>query len=668
MAVHDRESRGAQTSTTSAPPETAPGRTTLAEHGAESGDRTPSLSLGGGRGGGGTSPPALATTLDQFALRFNQEFRAQLHAFADLDPITMPIAERGPREAVESRDTATATSGDGLTAAQLSQLFTPRQIGLLDSFMGPGRVIPDRLFDGDDVGTATAQQRILLAGHILATGTYAPGSFSQRVHARMCGHWVNLVYTYAGCATSMGAGAREEFDHTGALALGVSEDTGSVTGMARPGLDRGLGLGDHFSRTLARDDFEQIQAGDWLYVQNHNSSASGNHSVIFSRWATGWDETPVPHRRAVTMSQGSPDGGGHEEMRALGPSYFAGPPMVTPITHVTRVPTTARPMTSVEDLVAILGHGPEAADNARFIARIERGGHFDAEMFKSYLREQNDARITELASHRTTSGASIMTAQQQRIFRDTNQQATELPVLVRLYQRLGVLVDNAAAVETERDDRGAAIDANHAEAEAEVAPRRDALEDQIEAIDAQLRELQAQADVIEPTVDLYDSHHRDLTAALVERRTLRGERQDIRDGRRATTRGERAAYDDAHRVRLAEIEARLAVLQATIDRLQPEERETRGDRRDARRALRQIEGQIRRANNQRAQLQRRLDSLEGDSGYHTAHGGVGRADFNGTDERRTVTGRLRDLVPQPNWQQFVRPAGAGESPIQTTLQ
>ena len=653
-------------------PDEAALATMILDHGPETG-WTPAQrrQLAERTGGGG---PAIAAHLDDFARRFNDEFRAQLHALAEGDPLTTsaPTAERGPRETAESRDTATVASGAGVSGERLGQLFTPRQIELLDGFMST-HVIPDRLFDGDEVGHTTAQQRILLSGHILSTGTYAPGSFSERVHARMRGHWVNLVYSYAGCATSLGAGAREQFDHTGALVLGVEETaTGEVDGLARDSLDRGLGLGrERFSTTLAREDFDQIQAGDWLYVQNHNSSASGNHSVIFSRWATDWVETPVPHRRAVCMSQGSPDGGGHEEMRTLGPTYSAGPPMVTPVTHITRVSSTTRPMTTVEDLVAILGSGPEATDNATFIGRLERsGGHFDAEMFKAYLREQNDALITELASHRTSAGDSVMTDQQQQIFRDTNEQSTELPVLVRLYQRLRVLVDNAAAIEEERESRGAAIDAHHTEAEAAVAPRRAGLEAQIDAIDDELAQLARDEEAMEPTVEMYSEHTAELNTALAERRALRRERQGYRDERRSLPRADRRTFDHHYGPRLAQIEARLAELAPLIERLSDEEHDTRTDRSEATRAARQIAVRIRQAGDRRSRLQRSLDALEGDSGYHTAHGGVGRTDFNGTDERRTVTGRLRDLVPQPNWSEFVHaggPAGEGTTTITTTL-
>jgi chromosome segregation ATPase len=291
-------------------------------------------------------------------------------------------------------------------------------------------------------------------------------------------------------------------------------------------------------------------------------------------------------------------------------------------------------------------------------------------MFKAYLREQNDALITEFASHRTSTGDSVMTQQQQQIFRDTNEQSTDLPVLVRLYQRLRVLVDNAAAIAEERESRGAVIEAHHTEAEAAVRPRRTELEAQHDALGDEIAQLARDEEALAPTIAMYSEHTEELHAVLAERRALRGERQGYRDERRALPRADRRVFDHYYGPRLAQIEARLAELAPLIERLSDEEHDTRSDRREATQAARQIAARIRQAEDRRARLERSIDALEGDSGYHTAHGGVGRTDFNGTDERRTVTGRLRDLVPEPNWSAFLRadgPAVEDSHRIESTL-
>src|SRR5690606_16505561 len=138
-------------------------------------------------------------------------------------------------------------SGDGVSAARLGHLFTPTQRRKLMSFCS-SHVIPERLFNGDDVGRTTAQQRILLSGHILSTGTYEPGGFEQAVHARMCGHWANLTLHYAGCADGAGRGVREQFDHAGGLSMSVTDTEGpdgttTTTGADRQTLGAEHGLG-----------------------------------------------------------------------------------------------------------------------------------------------------------------------------------------------------------------------------------------------------------------------------------------------------------------------------------------------------------------------------------------------------------------------------------------
>ncbi len=633
--------------------------------------------------------PRSAADLAHFAERFNSEFAAQLHVFAADD--STPAARRGPHVATSEAAASTA-SGDGVSPERLADLFTTTQIEKLTAFFAD-HSIPERLFDGDDVGHTTAQQRILLSGHILAVGHYAPGEYDQRVHARMCGHWANLVYSYAGVAEGSGAGVREEFDHTGALVLGVEdrvEDDGDeTTGRAhRTSRDRELGLGGrHDAPEGARADFvmdglpiaqfDTIEAGDWLYVYNDNGPGGGNHSVVFSRWASDTQHHPEPdgvaYRLAVTMSQTSPDAGGREELRALGEAFVAlpGHGHITPITHVSHPSESARPMQTVEDLIAILGSGSEATANFRFIQRATHGrGAFDWAALAQYLRERNDAMISDLAPH--------MTERQQQVFRDTNElghaegaESTsaegEIGLLVRLYQRLQILVRNAAALDAGAATERERVSDTHDAAVEEARPERERLESRIHALDAEATQLRAEHAPIHAAAELYREHTAELQALLAERRGLYRRIGELQDSLRGSLPPEEV---EAIRTELRTIRDRIHAIQPDINRLNEEEHATRSDRRAAYSAERRTSGRLLRLTTQIADLRRDLSRLDASAGYVTAHGRVGRDGFNGRGEARAVNGLLSDLEPAPSWSSFVRAASTGGDaapPIHITM-
>lgn len=635
-------------------------------HAIEGGDR----GTGDGASGGSSAPPRIAADLDRFTADFNRVFAAQLHVFEDGS--IEPAAEHGPD--VTAAEIG-AASGVRVPRERLVVLFTPTQIEKLASFMATLE-IPERLFNGDDVGTTTTQQRILLSGHILTTGHYQPGGFEQAVHARMCGHWVNLVLAYAGCDNGAGAGVREQFDHNGGLSLSVEDTTDRRTGRAtttaagRDSLDRGLGLGGrHAPAPGARATFEMtglpfeqlatLEPGDWLWIFNDNGSPGGNHSVIFSRWASAEQRFgDVRYRRAITMSQGSPDAGGREEMRLLGERFVdTGSGHVTPVTHVSRISASTRPMQTVEDLIAILGSGPEATTNRTFIERqVHDLGRFDWAALAQYLREQNDALIAQLESH--------MTPNQREVFHATNQRHSgdggegEIPLLVRLNERLRTLADNATALDAATTESRARIAATHDASLERTRPEREALQARIDAIHADLERLEAEHAPLEAQVDLYEAQTAELRERYVERRRLRQQRTALRQELRTSSMEPERRQEIADE--LAAIATRLEELAPEIEQLEDVEnsRDVRADRRDARRAERHVEVRIRQQTMLLARLARQLTTLTASAGYVTAHGRVGRDDFNGRGESGP-TGLLRNLVPQPHWSTFMRGAAGG---------
>ncbi len=626
-----------------------------------------------GRGGGGP-----ASELQRFADAFNAEFAAQLHAFDDGS--SEAAAERGPD--VSAAELAHA-SGPPVPAARLQRLFTSTQRQKLSSFIAT-RIIPERLFNGDDVGTTTAQQRILLAGHILSTGRYQPGSFEQAVHARMCGHWVNLVMHYAGAAEGAGAGVREEFDHTGALSMSVSESTGedgttTVAGHHRDSLGGELGVGRRREAAegaraqfelqgLPFENFALIQPGDWLWVYNDNGSPGGNHSIVFSRWASGeLSFQGVRYRRAITMSQISPDAGGREETRILGERFIdTGNGRVTPVTHISRADAGARPMQTAADLIAILGSGDEAAANHQFIEQRLRGrGTFDWDALVEHLRGRNAAMIEQLRPR--------MTDHQHTAFTETNRPTPTgpgagdgeaaaaapggealVPRLVRLHERLTILVANAAALGRGTEAQREGIEGRRDARLEDTREARERVQARITALEAELEDLEAQHRPLAERVEADAAHAGELRTRYVERRRLRERRRELRDELRNSSLGadERTGISDE----LEQLGARLDELAPEIARLEEEEgdRAAAAERREARRAARAVEVQINQRTRRLTEAQRELGRYMASAGYYTAHGRVSRDEFNGRGEARRATGLLRNLSPAPDWGQFIR--------------
>ncbi len=636
---------------------------------------------GDGRSGGGGS--GLGSNLDQFAIDFNREFAAQLHVFADGSE---PAAERGPDVSATAIGTA---SGPPVPAERLARLFTPTQIDLLEAFC-VSHVIPERLFNGDEVGTTTAQQRILMAGHILSVGTYQPGGFEQAVHARMCGHWVNLTMSYAGCAEGRGLGVREEFDHSGGLAMSVtdtaidSEGTTTTGSAHRATLGGELGVGTHHAaREGARADFEMqglpfenfamLEAGDWLYVYNDCGPGGGNHSVIFSRWVSETQTFEgVRYRRAITMSQTSPDAGGVEETRLLGEHFTdTGHGRITPVTHIERVAAGTRPLQSAADLIAILGSGTEAAENSRFIEqRLHGRGSFDWDALAVWIHDQNATLIEQLHPHMTEHQFTAFTQVNNGAsapLGDDDSSAGEalIPRLVRLNERLSNLVNNAAALDTGMAAQRETVTAHRDERLADTEDDRARLEARIETLQREIAEFEVQHAPLEAQVEGYEAHTAELRQACLERRQLRQRRTALREELHDTSMAaeDRGAIADE----LDQIAHRLEELAPIIERLEDDEnaRDVRTDRREARRAERRVEVEINRRTMFLVNAQRDLARLTASTGYVTAHGRVGRDDFNGRGEARRLTGLLRSLAPAPDWGSFIR-TGTGPAVTATS--
>lgn len=468
----------------------------------------------------------------KFEEGFNKEFASILHIFGP----ESELLDAGP-------DDKYAKSGKDVHVTQLMQLFSVQQRNQLADYFETHQ-IPERLFNGSDQGHLNAQQRILLSSHILVNGTYNPGDFDQRVHAKNCGHWVQTVQHYAGVTANFGANSDSingNFDIFGNVVAGGSYKKPQGKGEERNHLDQQpdhedlnsgyIDPGDaHYasveryivamekyeeekaayeaeqaknpkkakkgkdknapkeptspwrSTQLPIEQFDMVKPGDWLYI--YNANGSGNHSVIFSRWASDFTELDpnkkddpmsssiddpanklameedgyseeeaateepgyseavknphkVKYRRAITFDQGTPTAGGQAHGVNLGNQYYKkGDFRVSPITLVSKVSPEARPAHVLDELF------PKAANeeavelaNANYIAKIKEKHQITEEQLMQWMREDNAKRIKDLGNRLSPDQVKMLTK---------GNETTDLETLIRITSRLRQWAVNAA--------------------------------------------------------------------------------------------------------------------------------------------------------------------------------------------------------------------------------
>lgn len=450
----------------------------------------------------GTPDPVWAN----FAVDFNEAFKSILHVFNTAWP-------------PDKKNNAPGTqSADSLDEAQLQQLFSVTQRDKLMQFFAT-KQIPDLLFNGDETGNATAQQRLLMAAHILSTGTYQPGSFEQKVHARMCFHWIRILHHYAGTTTvDLSKGIMGNFDHAGniILATGKSHDVfmgSKVQADMLPETEDGdigpipedtphlealqkedallaenpkAGRKIHRRRTFPFEEFDKIQPGDWVWYYNANASDSGSHSVIFSRWASG-DEIidGIRYRRAIAFSQPKPERGGREHVVYLGEQpHRSGNIIINPITYLNRIPASSHPAKTVEEFLPKGGTKAEAVlntKNDKFLkkaAKKYKKPSIDPQLVIDHLQQENKDTILTL-SHR-------MTSRQRALLEEANR-TTDMETLVRLTQKLRSLKKNTDIYEANMDKTFEGnLNEKHATALVKLEEKEEGINTKLEEIELEL--------------------------------------------------------------------------------------------------------------------------------------------------------------------------------------
>lgn len=376
-----------------------------------------------------------------FAEKFELKFSSILHVF-ELDP--------------DKTADAGAKSETRVAVARLQYLFTLEQRQLLMQFFNTN-LIPERVFNGDYVGRTTAQQRMLMAGHILAKGKYQPGSFEQTVHAKSCYHWVQIVRHYAGVTPSglANEGTGGQFDPFGGVVLGHGKAKEEFKAEKDPTLQVPAGTSQAtkhgekaFRHRIAPwETVLTIQPGDWLYIYNANESISGGHSVVFSGWLAGeGGKPPKRYRSAAIFHQGKPEQGGEAAKVLLGEDFFlveidgkdGGKRGARPVTRILRSSFDAAPITTEDELSPKNRVGLK---NAEFVKKKQ----LDLDKFAAWLRTQNATYIGILES---TEGR--LTVKQSELLHRANRSDSAYE-LACLYQRLSSLVRNSELVAEKRD-------------------------------------------------------------------------------------------------------------------------------------------------------------------------------------------------------------------------
>lgn len=626
-------------------------------------------------GGTSTEDGPAAAAGDEFSRRFNGE-----HGFG---PILTALRGAVSTPAPEG----TPESGD-YSAAELRLLLTAGQRAALEPYFAT-RAIPDRLFTREH-GGFTAQQRILLSGHILVHGEYVPGSFSQRMHARMCGHWVEMTNAYAGCSADGGAGVETNFDHEGNVVLGSGGIEHEYSGESVP-LAEGSRTGHReFTQVgIPVAEYEaRIRPGDWLYLFTNTDTRGGNHSVVFVRWASEVrTQGEVSYRRAIVMGQSAPDRGGSETEWSLGSAFeVVDGSQVYPVTVVMRHPGDAHAAETVDDVVthelgldpnaadpaadpgAIpeLGTGPGARGNFTTIQQVERRlhGRVDFTRLRAAIRTRNTTLLADLeASHREGRGSRI--TEEQRLLLVATNDREDLETLVRLNERLRAFDAGADALTAaETGERATHIDEAH-------MARATEIETNLANVSADIAEVEAAITAEEELVGM-DRRIRQLERAVrgarneVERLTRSRDRAR-RDSARASL-TERLAHATEH---LDEVERELAELRAAHDPAAERELERRhavedefrsgahgvrfGDGLSSRQRLGRLTARLR-------ELTHTLSGIEADGGYQTAQL-VGGDAFRGRidGERERTTGLLTNVHAPLVWDEVIEPGATGHA-------
>lgn len=476
---------------------------------------------------------------EEFAKAFNEEFKSILHVFAQdamgcEDPAQNEDGSPKIKYSAKGKQ-----SGDNVTGSTLEGLFTSTQRVKLTNFMNDHK-IPERLFDGDDVGYATTSQRLLMAAHILMVGTYSPASFEQRLHANNCGHWIDLTFDYAGAAVgTIGKGMMGTTDHNGDVIMGKGglnevfrKDKVKAAELPKEEGENQLGpIGKttkHYEAIkrdevkLAKDPeakptavrrpyadfamFGTIQPGDWIWVYNANSSDDGGHSFIFSHWSS--DEglsNGIRFRKAIGFNQGHVEQGGQEFEITLGEKFFSGEDDrlgfegkhigICPVTMILQVSKDTQPITEVDELLpkVAANEGTGKDDNEIYIAKFEAtyNRKIDRKALRGILTAECEATVGKLGDHLSVGQQSVIAEAQETA---SLSQLVWLTLRLReILYHVSMLNDLSTVAYNNADDAHIKWEKDIADKEADLA----SLDEEIQTLKDAMGKLAAERDILD---------------------------------------------------------------------------------------------------------------------------------------------------------------------------
>ncbi|MEM7036156.1 MAG: hypothetical protein AAF570_04180, partial [Bacteroidota bacterium] len=421
------------------------------------------------------------------------------------------------------------------------------------------------------------------------------------------------------------AGVSGNLDHDGNIVLGNGDHEGVFSGrtsrtyLNKAGAEErdaltpdGTGFSSAYDNASAErkkafqrygemslnDAISKIQPGDWLYYFNGNSSASGNHSVIFSHWDSGiGTSNKIRYKRAVVFSQGTPKSGGKEHFVNLGDKFQPrnkdlGHPKICTVTKISRVSEGAGPADSVADVLGgTMSEGETLSGNNQKYQKLFKRRHkapLDIDKLRAELVGENRDLIDELAAldgDRLTDG-------QEGLLRQANNEP-HVENIVRLTRRLWSIVTSVRkhdanrkqkyetgkpaikgkrkavpglnekyeAIRTESETKLAAIAAEMAEIDAEMGPTQS----EINRIEAEIDTLGHKSEIKALKADLNASFkkYKSLKKGDPERKTIMADRKA-----KMARKKDLQSKAKVHKPEVAELEKELRPLKKKIKPLE----------------------------------------------------------------------------------------------------
>jgi hypothetical protein len=198
------------------------------------------------------------------------------------------------------------------------------------------------------------------------------------------------------------------------------------------------------------DEFDRIQAGDWLYIR----TGAPMHSVMFSQWVDDARHVRTSagghrYRRAITYDQANntSEAGGQRHTWKLGNAYADG---IHPIHRVEAAGERAGVATTPAQLIPQTGGGAsestDMADQSGAYRTFLEARNLTVEAAIAHVRGENEAKIVQLEASRNARGEPRVAPQQADVLRATNAR-NHLETLVRLNERLQLFLRGAAGLD-----------------------------------------------------------------------------------------------------------------------------------------------------------------------------------------------------------------------------